>query len=184
MNILSFLLTSTQNFHTEIKRWNEYLKLPFNQHAKLVKSCQNRADNLTRVSQMWLDLHKKGGKLMLESCAAVTSKLTKFRVADIHQKSGYPGVKRTLYFARIINPTVSKELVKSVVRACEACQSIDPAPVRWEKGDLSVKKNWNRLAMDMIHYPIYQPLRSERIWHKVNFLKLSLTGLNSEFSFS
>ena len=33
-------------------------------------------------------------------------------------------------------------------------------------------------------YPIYQPLRSGRIWHKVNFFKQSLTGLNSEFSFS
>ena len=30
---------------------------------------------------------------------------------------------------------------------------------------------------------IYQPLRSGQIWHKVNF-KRSLTGLNSEFSFS
>ena len=29
-----------------------------------------------------------------------------------------------------------------------------------------------------------QPLRSGRIWHKVNFFKQSLTGLNSEFSFS
>ena len=26
-----------------------------------------------------------------------------------------------------------------------------------------------------------QPLRSSRIWHKVNFFKRSLTGLNSEF---
>ena len=31
---------------------------------------------------------------------------------------------------------------------------------------------------------IYQPLRSGRMWHKVNFFKRSLTGLNSEFSFS
>ena len=29
-----------------------------------------------------------------------------------------------------------------------------------------------------------QPLRSDRIWHKVNFFKRSSTGLNSEFSFS
>ena len=29
-----------------------------------------------------------------------------------------------------------------------------------------------------------QPLRSGRIWHKVNFLSGVLTGLNSEFSFS
>ena len=33
-------------------------------------------------------------------------------------------------------------------------------------------------------YPIYQPLLSGRIWHKVNFFKRSLTGFNSEFSFS
>ena len=32
-------------------------------------------------------------------------------------------------------------------------------------------------------YHIYQPLRSGSIWHKVSF-KRSLTGLNSEFSFS
>ena len=32
-------------------------------------------------------------------------------------------------------------------------------------------------------YHIYQPLRLGKIWHKVNF-KRSLTGLNSEFSFS
>ena len=31
---------------------------------------------------------------------------------------------------------------------------------------------------------IYQPLRSGRIWHQVNFFKRSLTGLNTEFSFS
>ena len=31
---------------------------------------------------------------------------------------------------------------------------------------------------------IYQPLRSGRIWHKVNDFKQSLTGLNSEFYFS
>ena len=29
-----------------------------------------------------------------------------------------------------------------------------------------------------------QPLRSDRIWHKVNFFKRSLRGLNSEFSIS
>ena len=33
------------------------------------------------------------------------------------------------------------------------------------------------------YYPIYQPLRSARLWHKVNFNR-SLTGFNSEFSFS
>ena len=109
----------------------------------LVKSCQNCADSFTRVPQMLLDMHKKGGAPMPESCPAVTSQLSKSQVADIHQKCG------RLYFSRIIDSAVSKELVKSVLRACEAWQSIDPAPVRWEKGNLSVKKNWSRLAMDV-----------------------------------
>ena len=109
----------------------------------LVKSCQNRVDSLTRVPQRLLDLHKK----VENQCGKVAS-IKQSHVADIHQKS----VKRMLYFARIIDPTASKELVKSVVRACEACQSIDPAPLRWEKGDLSGKKNWSRLAMDETHY--------------------------------
>ena len=35
-----------------------------------------------------------------------------------------------------------------------------------------------------LHNHIYQPLCSGTIWHKVNFFKQSLKGLNSEFSFS
>ena len=35
-----------------------------------------------------------------------------------------------------------------------------------------------------IGFYIYQPLCSGRIWNKVNFFKRSLTGLNSELSFS
>ena len=41
----------------------------------------------------------------------------------------------------------------------------------------------NLVSMSFSVDTIYQPLRSGRIWHKVNF-KRSLTGLNSEFSFS
>ncbi len=73
-------------------------------------------------------------------------------MTDIHQKSGHLGVKRILYIARIIDLTVSKEIVRSVVRTFEACQLIDPVPVLWEKGDLSMKENWSRLAMDVTHY--------------------------------
>ena len=37
----------------------------------------------------------------------------------------------------------------------------------------------------VLHFILFtQPLRSGRIWHKVIFFKQSLTGLNSEFSFS
>ena len=78
---------------------------------------------------------------MLESCAMVRRRLDKDQVADIHHQSGHPGAKQTLYFARLVDPQVSKETANSVVKACETCQSIDPAPVRWK-----------RLAMDLTHH--------------------------------
>ena len=33
----------------------------------------------------------------------------------------------------------------------EECQSIDPAPMHWSKGDLNVKQTWYRVAMDITH---------------------------------
>ena len=50
-----------------------------------------------------------------------------------------------------IAPGVSKAAVKAVVRECEECQSIDPAPVHWSKGALNVKQTWHRVAMDITH---------------------------------
>ena len=41
-----------------------------------------------------------------------------------------------------------------------------------------------QIIIDVLGTHIYQPLRSGRIWHKVNFKAEFLTGLNSEFSFS
>ena len=53
----------------------------------------------------------------------------------------------------------------------------------------SISRHYQLCLIDSLNifnafiYTIYQALRSGRIWHKVNF-KRSLTGLNSEFSFS
>ena len=44
------------------------------------------------------------------------------------------------------------QIVRSVVRSCEKCQSIDPAPVWWQKGRLSVHEVWSQLGMDITHY--------------------------------
>ena len=38
-----------------------------------------------------------------------------------------------------------------MVKECPQCASIDPATVKWEKGDLGVKGTWQRLAMDVTH---------------------------------
>ena len=51
-----------------------------------------------------------------------------------------------------IAPGVSKAAVKTVVRECEECQSIDPAPVHWSKGALNVKQTWHRVAMNITHH--------------------------------
>ena len=38
------------------------------------------------------------------------------------------------YFVKLVSPEVSKAAVREVVRECEECQSIDPAPVNWKAG--------------------------------------------------
>ena len=87
--------------------------------VKLVKSCQNCADSLTRVPSRWMNLLKEGKEPVLESRAMVGRRLDKDQVAEIHHQSGQLGAKQTLYFARLVDPQVSKETANSVVKACE-----------------------------------------------------------------
>ena len=137
----------------------------------LVQSCRNRADRFTRVPRWWLDQPKEGGEPALANCAGVGGRLDPDQVAKVHCQSGHPGVNRTLYFARLVDPHVSKKDVRSIVRACETCRSIDPAPVRWKKGKLSVESNWTGLAVDngehfltlidcgLSRFAVWRPLR-------------------------
>ena len=118
----------------------------------LVQSCRNHADRLTRVPRRWLDLAKEGGEPALANCAGVGGRLCPDQVTKVHRQSGHPGVNRTLYFTRLVDSHVFKKDIRSIVKACETCQSIDPAPVRWKKGKLSVESNWIRLAMDIAHH--------------------------------
>ena len=104
--------------------------------VKLVKSCQNRADSLTRVPRRWMVLLKEGKEPVLESCAMVGRQQDKDQVADIHHQSGHLGAKQTLYFAQLVNPQMSKKNANSVVKNCETCRLIDPAPVHWKKEKL------------------------------------------------
>ena len=53
---------------------------------------------------------------------------------------------------------------------------------KWSKFLFKMIQVWHKARS--MEYQIYQPLRSGRMWHKVKFFKRSLTGLNSEFSFS
>ena len=67
--------------------------------------------SLTRVPHRWMDLLKEVREPMLGRQLDM----------DIHRQSGHPGAKRTLYFARLFDPQVSKETANSVVKACKTC---------------------------------------------------------------
>ena len=51
-----------------------------------------------------------------------------------------------------VDPAVTKEKMRQVVRYCDRYQSIDPAPSMHESGEIGVDKNWNRLAVDVTYY--------------------------------
>ena len=74
-------------------------------------------------------------------------------VRGAHERAGHPGVRRTLYFARRdVSRDVTRAMARAVVETCDTCRSIDPAPVRWRHGSLSVAVTWQRLAIDVTHY--------------------------------
>jgi transposase InsO family protein len=102
----------------------------------LVESCRNKADVLTRVNKAWLKKERA-------VCGAV--------VEDTHAKHHF-GVNRSLYLARMVDPTVPREKVEDHVRQCMNCVSIDPAPEVHDAGELGVAENWARLALDVTHY--------------------------------
>jgi transposase InsO family protein len=110
-----------------------------------VPTDRNLADRLTRVPQKWLQ----------QKVVAAVSESPGPSVDDlkaVHEWNHF-GVNRTLYVAKNCHPTsnVTREQVEAVVRACHRCRSIDPAPVRWEAGNLEVEATWDRIACDVTH---------------------------------
>ncbi|KAK3882626.1 hypothetical protein Pcinc_012994 [Petrolisthes cinctipes] len=112
----------------------------------LVPTMKNKADALTRVKKAWLVPRTERKVGSTTACCAGTVNLR-----DMHNMH-HMGVERTLYLARKVDPMVSRLAVKDVVRSCDNCQSIDPAPSVHEAGEVSVGDNWRRLAVDMTHY--------------------------------
>lgn len=104
--------------------------------ASFTPSEKNRADTLTRVSKAWL------GEVEVASVVDIQ---------DLHSKHHF-GVDRSLYLTRLVNPSVKRECVESVVRLCRQCQTIDSAPSSYIPGEISVPENWARLALDVTHF--------------------------------
>ena len=111
----------------------------------IVPTAKNKADALTRVKKVWLTSETDNGEKGDACCAGVVN------LTEMHNMH-HMGLDRTLYLARKIDPTVSRQSVKRIVRCCERCQSIDPAPTVHEMGEVSVGDNWKRLAIDVTHY--------------------------------
>ena len=110
---------------------------------KLVPSASNKADVLTRVPQRWLR----------SQCLAMVMPHDemKDRVQSVHAKH-HLGVKRTLYLARkVCGDDVDEAMVQQIVDSCNMCRSVDPAPVKWDHGQLSVDGIWQRLAVDVAY---------------------------------
>ena len=133
---------------TMIKLVKEYT---LSMNVSLVKSSQNKADQLTKVPQRWLDAIKRNTGPVQPACTASVSSVGLDQIKIVHRQSDHPRVRRILYFVKQIAPGDSKAAVKTIVRECEVCQSIDPAPVHWSKGALNVKQTWHWVAMDITH---------------------------------
>ena len=110
---------------------------------RLVPSENNKADVLTRVPQVWLQQLRREDQRV---CSA-----SELSLEQLHQQHHF-GVRRTLHLARQVDSNVTRKEVERVVKACGPCNSIDPAPAKWEKGHLHVKSCWERLAIDTTHY--------------------------------
>ena len=59
---------------------------------------------------------------------------------------------RSLYLARLVDPSVKRECVEFVVKSCRQCQTIDPAPSHHVPGEISVPENRARRALDVTHF--------------------------------
>ena len=118
----------------------------------LIPLIQNLADPMTRVPQRWLERMKSATEPVPLTCAAKSHEMTSSQIMNVHKSSGHPGIRYTMYFTWQVCPTITKADVRSAIRACEQCQTIDPAPVHWTKEGLAGKANWQRLGINITHY--------------------------------
>ena len=105
-----------------------------NLDIELVRSESNRPDALTRVSQKWFGKPNGCNKPIVAFCGGAIESLSDERIATIHDETVHHGIKRTLYFSRKLSPAVTNKDVRRVVKACQVCQSIDPASVKRVRG--------------------------------------------------
>ena len=88
---------------------------------------------------------------MQRKVCAVSAKVDDKQISLVHNEH-HLGIDRTVYFAkRKFGCEVDRNLVEKVVKDCHICRSVDPSPVKWDHGQLSVPNVWQRLAADITH---------------------------------
>ena len=126
-----------------------------------VPSAHNLADELTRVPKRWLTgahttkaapVVAAGLPQPAQDSGGDAVRATREAVEVVHRRH-HLGARRTLFLARKeLGRPISRKLVRQVVRDCQQCQRIDPAPAHWRTGTLEVAETWERLAADITHY--------------------------------
>ena len=102
-----------------------------------VPSEKNKADVLTRVKKAWLGVPHEEEEEAELCCVGVPS------VRELHQMH---------HIGRKVDPAVARKKVRQMVRQCDRCQLIDPAPSVHESGGIRMDRCWKRLAVDVMHY--------------------------------
>jgi len=109
--------------------------------VRLMKSEESLADVLTRVSRSWLQT-----QVCAVGCASTYSISA---IRDLHDTK-HLGSEKTLHLAKCKwGDAVVKEDIARVVREYDVCRQVNPAPVNWENGKLSVETTKTRLASDI-----------------------------------
>ena len=118
-----------------------------NLKISLVRSNENKADALTRVPKSWLT-----EKHIEYVATAVETNNAKF-IKEVHEKC-HGGLNRTLYAVNKIYPELNctKNEVKEVIGNCCKCLSIDPSSIKYDHGELSCNRIWEKAALDVTHY--------------------------------
>ena len=117
-----------------------------------IPSEQNKADALSRVPNKWVVRARKyENERVLAS--TISPKVSVENIKCTHDLC-HSGIDATIFLCqqKFAGCTVDKDLVQTVVKNCNRCQSIDPAPVRWERGTVEVDEPWTRLACDITYF--------------------------------
>ena len=70
---------------------------------------------------------------------------------SIYEQCEHLGIKRTLYFSKMVDPAVKIADIRMVVLWCTAYWLINPASVQWQKVNLGAIYFWKSLGIDIMH---------------------------------